>query len=327
MKNDSQKANAQGCPPKSIGGNRIVGTTYHEIERMTRPISCRSIINGCYFLERGIMASFINSDNGQIARIMSGQEKVAVVTGFGLTGMPHLGTKIIRDELAFMLSLGNKVYICVSSADAVVRAKSAIDAEQSESALAEFFSSLQLHPGCRFMRNDEIMQVVEKSPWNEKEAGAIFERIYETSYDSPKGKALACMAKSIIGIYCGQAPSTRCLVPLGIDEFDNASFVTATAQAIGLRPPIFTFNRIVPGYGTIKMGKSIPRQSLVMSGSPAEEYAKMAPYIGDRDHEIHEPCALCSAIFFSGHAIDITDRHARRNAHDNPETIIKEILG
>jgi len=300
--------------------------TYQKLEIQTVKISPERISTNSYLFQRHIIASFINCDHDRLERIISGEEKSIIITGFGLTGLPHLGTKIIRDELEYFLCLGNKIFICVSSADASTRNLSLSQTEKNQSAIEKFFVGLSKNPACQFLRSELIDQIVKKVDWDDSLIKKIFEQHFLIDYCTKMGHSIAYMTKSVIGISQAHKSFGNCVIPLGIDELDIAQFITNATKRLAITTPIFIFNQIVPGYKSEKMGKSIPESSFVFLGSFDEEFSKIEPFIGGLGHPVDAACSLCDVIFYSGYPLNIADDVDRQIAHQNAKEILFDIF-
>lgn len=132
------------------------------------------------------------------------------------------------------------------------------------------------------------------------------------------------MAKSILSI--SRDKEKKVFILIGIDEFKNADFISRYAISNDILPPVFLFNKIVPGYGVSKMGKSTPYGSFTFSDSYIDEYKKILPYISEENHNSSERCALCDLVYFSGYPVDVMSKSGIEFAHNNSKEIIEKIL-
>lgn len=278
-----------------------------------------------YFFLRKILFSYINSNNKEINSFFLGKSKAKIVTGFGLTGYPHIGTKIIRDELLYFLNKKFSVFVCLSEADALNKCITQKGKNKSLSAINLFFKNIFSNKKCFFVNLQKSKRLMEKNIWSDIVAKKIFKKIFGQIDQSLKEAALFDMAKDILSVSIGLEKDKRCIVILGIDEFNNAVFVSKVAKALKQNVPIFLFNKIVPGYGFSKMGKSIPEKSFIFNSAFAHEYKKSQKYFGKINHREGARCSLCDIVFFSGYKIDLKHKNAIKFIHQNSKSILKNI--
>lgn len=299
---------------------------YKQYEDRVKSLKTEKMAQSLYFFSRKILFSYINSDDAEIRSIFLGKTKVKIVTGFGLTGSPHIGTKIIRDELLYFLKLKFKVFVCLSEADAINRGTTAFGKRKSLFAINLFFKRVFNNKNFFLVDFRKSKRLSYKLAWSDTVARKIFKKIFGQISSTAKESALFDMAKNILGISVGIEKGKKCVVIMGIDELNNALFVGAVAKALKYEVPIFLFNKIIPGYGVPKMGKSVPEKSFIFYSNFFREYRKAEKYFGKNHHKEGAKCSLCDIVFFSGYEIDLKQKNIIKFIHQNSKVILKDIF-
>ncbi len=241
-----------------------------------------SSLDDKYFAKRQLLSKSLNLSKKELGEVFSGKEKYKIVTGFGLTGYFHLGSKLLLNEVKFFADLGLEAQILLSGYDTRVRGTT-----NSKSPVHIQKSMLQIID--KLDKNEKI-KVEERSPGVDSE---IFQSIndlvnkddFVEFYGQEMGKsgrdALVDMAASIIEI----DNQKKIVILLGVDELGEALFISHVYKKLEMSPPGFLFNHVVLGYDSNKMGKSRPEFSLVISSSAEEEIKKVEKYLRkDGDH-------------------------------------------
>lgn len=298
---------------------------YSQNNNTVKPLIIKKDIQLPYFFSRKILFSYINSSDKEINLVFSGENKAVIVTGFGLTGRPHIGTKIIRDELFYFLNKKNSVFICLSEADSLNRGTTPGDRNKSLLAINLFFKKIFSNKKCFFVSSQKFNRLTKKNIWSDIVAKKIFIRIFGQNNLLLKEAALFEMAKNILEISSKLKKDKKCIVILGIDELNNAVFVSELAKTLRLNVPIFLFNKIVPGYDYIKMGKSVPEKSFIFGSGFYKEYKKAKKYFGKSNHKENAKCSLCDIVFFSGYKLDLKQKNIIKFIHHKPKIILKDI--
>lgn len=290
-----------------------------------KPLKIKKVERWPYFLSRRVLFSYINSSNKEINSFLEGKIRAKVVTGFGLTGYPHVGTKIIRDELFYFLKLKSSVFICLSETDAAHKGVAPGRRSKSLCAISKLFKKVFDDKKCFFVNSQKSERLIKKISWSDAVAREVFQKTFGPLSSNSKEAALFDMAKNILGISSGLEKDKKCFVILGVDELNNAVFITRTAKALKQDVPIFLFNKVVPGYNFLKMGKSVQEKSFVFYSSFRNEYEKAKKYFGKNNHKNSAKCSLCDIVFFSGYEIDLKQKNIIKFIHQNSKSILKNI--
>lgn len=226
---------------------------------------------GPYFLKRKLLKYNINITKKELNDLLSGKKKKELITGFGITGPLHLGSKLLFDEICWLSNLGHEVSIFLSLADGAYSKVENIE-KRSQSLTTGILRYLSTNSVNLFKNHDSSTH-----PLFSKITSIIcdedFEEIYGSSLKNSQ-KVLIDMATSV----CQFCKNKKVYVLLGIDEIKNARFILKVATKLNLETPGFLFNEIIHGYDGNKMGKSRPSYSLRLDSDPTIEFEKILKY-------------------------------------------------
>lgn len=260
-----------------------------------------------------------------LAKIMTGEERAIVVTGFGLTGRPHLGTKLLIQTFDCIIGESNKGVIFLSGKDALARSTEDEHRVRSQGAIEKLLHSTLTHNrnvSLKYNDFSSISPLIHSLELKVKDC--MFRDAYQTELSEFEKNAVIDMAASILEYM----PSSEdgMIVLIGIDELDNLLFVEACAKVLGMEPPAFVLVKTIRGYDGGKMGKSREGFSLLVTESVEKEVAKIKQFLQE-NHTDDEFCPLCDIYANSTYAKSFPNL-TQKDVHDAVSEIIAcEVLG
>jgi len=246
-----------------------------------------SPITSEYFMQRDLLSKSMNLSKAEVDEMFTGKGRYRLITGFGLTGHFHLGSKLLLNEVRAFSSNGIQSKILLSGYDTLVKGVSnSNNQSEVQSGMLQVIAGLTKTGGV----NVKINLPGQKSDINNSIQDSIdnrdFTDIFGRNMKDSSKEALIDMAASVLDIN----ENSKTVVLLGIDELNNAMFINQVCKRLQILPPGFLFNRVLPGYDFGKMGKSRPEYSLVIFSNPDNEIKKVEKFLRTDGDYLNCPC-------------------------------------
>lgn len=240
-----------------------------------------------YFIQRKLLRYRWNLSELDLQRIFAGNQSYHLITGFGVTGHLHLGSKLILNETRSISAAGIKASLFLSFADTKVKGVVGADtSEEVQNTMLRVITHVAGSDNVKIFANTSI----KHSKIYQKIKSEVTPADFVEVFKEPKTKAAREAIIDMTATILGSDEGVRLVVLLGIDELDNAAFVKKIAEKIGLPSPGFLFNQILPGYDFKKMGKTRPEYSFIISNDPQAEFSKLKPFLRRDNNYLECPC-------------------------------------
>lgn len=204
--------------------------------------------------------------DGRINEIRT--NKLAVITGFSLSGKLHLGNKLALDIANSFSKKGARLFIPISDNEAILtrnppkvinRYFKAFIKDFKKSDISLRKSEIYLHSDNKKVQSLllKILRVLKYSD---------FKRIYGKNIDLPEIFAISNMMADVF--YPFDKGYRQAVVILGIDEIKHAQLIMFLSKELGQVEPIFLFTKILNGLKKGKMSKSKEEENILIGDKP-----------------------------------------------------------
>ena len=194
--------------------------------------------------------------------------KLAVITGFSLSGKLHLGNKLALDIANSFSKKGAKLFISISDSEAILTRNSpkvintyfnAFTKDLTKSDISLRKAEIYLHSDNKKVQSLllKILRILKYSD---------FKRIYGKNIDLPEIFAISNMMADVF--YPFDKGYRQAVVILGIDEIKHAESIIFLSKKLRLEEPIFLFTKILNGLKKGKMSKSKEEENILISDKP-----------------------------------------------------------
>ncbi|MDE1865118.1 MAG: hypothetical protein KGH94_00555 [Candidatus Micrarchaeota archaeon] len=207
---------------------------------------------------------------GQWVNLASRDAKVALVSGFMPSGIPHLGTLCILKQMAYYQKFYNaELFIPIADIEAMlVRGKSGKEIKKIiPKFIAHFMAAGIKIEKCQIYlqsRNGKTLRSALKlmSSFDMKKLEGLYGRRLT------RGEAQSSFAMAADIIYPFGFGYKNILVTMGIDEISHAKLVLDLVRLNADTKKIsFTYSNLLQGIHGSKMGKSLPQNSITLNDS------------------------------------------------------------
>lgn len=252
------------------------------------------------FIRRNLLVGHDNFDKW--VKKAGGNKKVALISGFMPSGFFHLGSlTIIKQMVYYQKKYGADIIIPI--ADLEARCVRKTDYSKIKKIITEFlahFFAAGLNPEkTRVYLQTKNTNVLKKAAlFTSKIDMPQLEKIYDRRLTLAEAFSSLVMAADII------VPQTQgykaTLITLGIDEISHFILTKEMISILGygFYSPSITYNKILTGLNGSKMGKSLPKNSILLTDS-SEVAKKKLRELKNKGFELYNNSAFNILEWFS----------------------------
>jgi len=221
----------------------------------------------------GLAASY---NFNRIAPLIENKNRFAVVSGFGVTGEMHLGSKLLIDQLAYYQKLGGKLFLPIADFDGiVVKGKSQQFIKRHTLNFLRHFKA----GGIDLKKCEIYTQLGNRSVTSM--ALQFLKKISEEDYRGVYGdyslkEFIALLVTVADMLYPQTIGFNNTLIVVSMDEKKHIDFCYKVISKEGNRfkKPTATFQKPLLGLSGEKMGKSLPEETIYLLDSPEKARKK-----------------------------------------------------
>lgn len=215
------------------------------------------------FSKRGLIIGHNNFDGW--LELASNGKRVSLVSGFMPSGIPHLGTLCILQQMAYYQKIYNaELFIPIADIEATcVRNKSDKDIREITPKLIAHLmaAGVNIRNSKIYLQSRNIQTLKIALNLASFINKSKFEGLYGRKLN--KGEIISSLAMAADIIYPESFKYDGILVTLGIDEISHAKLVYEIIKKRGFKNLIsFTYCNLLQGILGSKMGKSVPQNSI-----------------------------------------------------------------
>lgn len=249
--------------------------------------------NNPVFVRRGLIAG--HNRFLEWLRHAEKGEKVALVSGFMTSGFLHLGSLAVIKQMAYYQKNYNaKIIIPIADLEAICVRK--IKKSEIKKILIDFlahFFATGLSPKNTliYLQTSNLNILKKASLFTGKVSLEDLEKIYDRKLNFGEAYSSLVMAADIL--YPQNFNYKGTLIILGIDEISHFALVKELIPLLenNFYIPSITYNKIISGLNGSKMGKSIPKNSILLLDTPEIARSKLIK-LKNRDMELSQNTAF-----------------------------------
>ncbi len=222
-------------------------------------------------------------------------KKVALVSGFMTSGFLHLGSLAVIKQMAYYQDKYN-ADIIIPIADLEARCVRKIEESKIknivEEFLAHFFATgLDPEKTKMYLQTKDVGVLKEAALLTSEMDISDLEEIYDRDLNLAEAFSSLVMAADILNPQLQGYETT--LITLGIDEISHFILTKKMISKLDrdFYTPSITYNKIITGLNGSKMGKSIPKNSVLLTDTPEQAKRKLLK-LKNKDMELYSNTAF-----------------------------------
>ncbi|MDL1957622.1 MAG: hypothetical protein LWW95_11360 [Candidatus Desulfofervidus auxilii] len=220
-------------------------------------------------------------------------KKVALVSGFMTSGCLHIGSLTILKQMAYYQQKYNAtIFIPLADLEAICVRK--VRKEYIDKIIIEFLShfyaaGLDLEKCVIYLQTQNVEVLRRAIFFTSNIELKDMERIYDRKMSLGEVFSSLVMVSDIL--YPQTLSYEKTLITLGIDEISHFMLTKELVKKLGYDFPSITYNKMITGLQGSKMGKSIPKNSILLTDSP-ETIKQKLNSLRDKNFPLVRNCAF-----------------------------------